>query len=735
MTLDQANRALQIKTPLGENALLLTTFSGREEMSRLFQFHLDLLSENPAITPKDMIGKPVTVSYKSGANEGNQRFFHGYVARFSAGHFDTQQKVRQYRAEIVPGLWFLTRNANCLVFQNKTVPAIIEDIFKRRGFTDYEMKVDQAAHPAWEYCVQYRETDFNFISRLMEQEGISYFFKHGDGKDTMVITDQTTNYVTCDPAKLNFMSSTGGSDYFDHFTHWEHQFQFRTGKWTQTDYDFTKPTADLKTSTSMTQAYDSESKYEIYDYPEEYPVDDKMVPAKSGYGTTMTRRRQEEEETQQDVVVGSGHALLLSPGVKFTVGKHIYKEEEGKAYVITTIQHTIHEPSAYGTGEGYGGEAYANNFSCIPATKPYRPARLTPKPSVQGTQTAIVVGPKGQEIYTDEFGRIKVQFHWDREGKRDENSSLFIRVAQVWAGKRWGATFIPRIGQEVVVSFLEGDPDRPLIIGSVYNGDQRPPYLGNGLDSKHPNEKNISGIKSNSTLGGEGFNELRFDDTKGKEELFIHAQRDMDTRVLNESRERIIGNRHQIIGWEKDGKKGGDWRTKVYGHQHVHVLKNHVESVEGNYQLKVAGEEGGNLDLVVEKNQTEKIGKNVSLQVGGDQSESVGGSLSLQVQKNQQSKVGEKFALESGQEVHIKAGMKLIIEAGMQVSIVGPGGFIDIGPAGVTIQGTMVKINSGGAAGNGSGSSPTGPESAKEAEPVDPAVADDSKSGIKSAYT
>ena len=354
---------------------------------------------------------------------------------------------------------------------------------------------------------------------------------------------------------------------------------------------------------------------------------------------------------------------------------------------------------------------------------------------MQGTQTAIVVGPKGDEIFTDEYGRVKVQFHWDREGKRDENSSAFIRVSQVWAGKRWGATFIPRLGQEVVVSFLEGDADRPLIIGSVYNGDQRPPYLGNGLDGKHPNDKNISGIKSNSTLGGDGYNELRFDDTKDKEEIYIHASKDLDTRVRNDNRERIFGNRHQIIGWEKDGKKGGDWRTKVYGHRHTHVLKNHVELVEGNHQLKVDGSEGGNQDLVVAKNRTEKIGKDSHLTIGGNQVESVSGSLSVTVGKDDQLKVTNKFAVDSGQEIHLKAGMKLIIEAGVQVSIKGSGGFIDIGPAGVTIQGIMVKINSGGAAGAGSGSSPASPSTAKEAAPTEPDLADDSKSGIKSSYT
>lgn len=735
MSFDQSHRSLKIKTPLGENELLITSFSGREEMSRLFNFQLELISQQQNIKPNQIVGKPVTVSVETGAHEGNLRHFHGYVNRFVAGTWDRHQKVRTYRAEVVPWLWFLTRNANCLIFQNKTVPDIIQEIFKRRGFTDFEMNVDSGAHPAWDYCVQYRETDFNFVSRLMEQEGIFYFFRHTEGKHTLVISDQVSSYVTCRPAELNFLGSTSESSQFDQIDEWEHQFQFRTGKWAQRDYDFTKPTANMDTKGAISHSFGEEPKFEIYDYPEEYPVHDKMVPVKSSYGTEMTKRREEEEETPQDTVFSTSRVGQLAPGYKFSIGQHIYQEEVGKSYVATSVEHSIFEPAAYSTGATYGAQSYSNRFSCIPATKPFRPARITPKPVVQGTQTAIVVGPSGEEIYTDEYGRVKVQFHWDREGKNDQNSSVFIRVAQVWAGKRWGATFIPRLGQEVVVSFLEGDPNRPLIIGSVYNGDQRPPYLGNGLDSKHSNDKHISGIKSNSTMGGDGFNEFRFDDNAGKEEIFIHAQKDLDTRVRNDNNERIFGNRNQIIGWEKDGQKGGDWKTKVYGHRHQHTKKNHVELVEGNYQLAVSGDEGGNLDLSVDKDRRESINGNTHLTVGMNQNEKVGQNLSLTVGENHQTKAGMKFAVDAGQEVHIKAGMTLVIEAGAQVSIKGPGGFIDIGPAGVTIQGTMVMINSGGAAGSGSGSSPDSPDGAKVANPGEPKLADDSKSGNVSKYS
>lgn len=734
MAFTQSNRYSRISTPLGEDKLLVTSFSGREEMSRLFVYQLELLSEDSNIQPNQLIGKAVTVSLNPDGG-AKPRYFHGHVVRFSAGMRDSVTGVRAYRAEIVPWLWFLTRNANCLVFQNKSVPDIIKDIFQRRGFSDFKLQVEEGAHPKWDYCVQYRETDFNFVSRLMEQEGIYYYFKHEDGKHTMVIADQQSSYFDCEPSSLRYIGSTSASQVFDDITSWEHQFEFRTGKWAHRDYDFTKPTADMTTSATMSKPFSTETQYEYYDYPQEYPIDDNMVPAKSSYGTGMTGRRKEEEEGPQDRVVAQGQVIMMGPGARFSLKDHIDPSEVGKSYVCTSVEHMVHEPAAYQSGQTYGGRVYTNSFSCIPSDKTFRPERSTAKPVVQGTQTAIVVGPKGQEIYTDEYGRVKVQFHWDREGKKDENSSAFIRVAQVWAGKRWGATFIPRLGQEVVVSFLEGDPDRPLIIGSVYNGDQRPPYLGNGLDSKHPDEKNISGIKTNSTLGGQGYNELRFNDTKDKEQIYIHAQKDYDTRVRNDNRERIYGNRHSIIGWEKDGNKAGDWRTKVYGNRQAHTMKNHVEHVEGNYELKVAGEEGGNLDLFVEKKRTESVGEDAHLTVTGNQVEAVNKSYSLTVAQNDQRKIGQKHAVEAGQEIHIKSGMKLIIEAGMQVSIKGPGGFIDIGPAGVTIQGIMVKINSGGAAGSGSGSSPDKPDAAKQAAPEDPAMADESKSGIKSAYS
>ncbi|MBF0235754.1 MAG: type VI secretion system tip protein VgrG, partial [Desulfamplus sp.] len=360
----------------------------------------------------------------------------------------------------------------------------------------------------------------------------------------------------------------------------------------------------------------------------------------------------------------------------------------------------------------------------IDSTIQFRSARTTPKPSVNGPQTAFVVGPSGDEIYTDKYGRVKVHFHWDRESKKDENSSCWIRVSQNWAGSKWGAMHIPRIGQEVIVEFIEGDPDHPIITGRVYNGKAMPPY-------DLPAEKTKSTVKSNSTKGGAGFNEFRFEDKKGDEQIFIHAERNMDTRVKNDSLERIYGNRHQIIGWEKDGKKGGDQREMVYQDKHLKVHRNDTTHIGGDMQLLIGGIEGdGNQDIVIKADKKETIDQNHHHHVKQDRIEKIDGTQSLTIGGDQQEKVGMNHALKAGNEIHLKAGMKIIIEAGLQISLKVGGNFVDIGPAGVTIQGTMVKVNCpGGMSGTGSGSSPASVKNAKKAKPVKPGMADNAKPG------
>jgi type VI secretion system secreted protein VgrG len=731
------NDYLRIESPSSlKDLFTLMAFSGHEEMSRLFSFTLELDSANQAIDPKDVIGQKITFCAAYIENKAKKwRYFNGYINRLSAG--TSESGHRHYQAEVVPWLWFLTRTSDCRIFADKKVPDILDEVFKDCPFQHkVDPKLKKGDYTPWHYCVQYRETDFNFVSRLMEQEGIYYYFKHSKDDHTLVLGDKAEHY---DDSKREIQyqySYAGGGVKEDVITHWVHQYQYVPGAYAQTDYNFKEqpprsnqhpdqPLLSTKPAKGRAKQFLHADKHEIFDFPGEY--------GKKSEGDDWTQRYMEEEEVACDVANGSGVCEFFSPGVKFqlkfdaSVSKTESEKSKGenRAYTLLSVQHSATNQTA-----GGGSETYSNSFTCIPANVNFRPARITRKPSIQGMQTAVVVGPPGSEIHTDKFGRVQVQFFWDRHGTRSqgkEEKPVWIRVGQIVAGKNWGAMFIPRVGQEVMVSFLEGDPDWPLVTGSVYNADQTMPYT-------LPDEKTKSYIKTNSSPGGDGFNELRFEDKKGSEQIFIHAEHNMDQRVKNESKERIFGNRHQIIGWTKDGNKAGDQREMVYGNKQQKIHKNQVEHIGGNMELLVGGVDDGqgNQDIVLKGTKKELIEKDCNLHVKGKRSEKVDTDQSLTVGNNQQEKVGMKHALEAGQEIHLKSGMKIVIEAGMQLTLKGPGGFVDIGPAGVTIQGTLVNINSGGAAGAGSGSNPTAPEDAKEAQPTEPALADDHKTGQKS---
>ncbi len=434
MALKQANRLLVLKTPLGEDVLELTAFSGVEEISRPFSYHLEMVSDNNAVQPAQIVGKGVTFGVKLA--DGTPRYFNGVVSRFFAADED-QRGRRNYRAEVVPWLWFLTRTSDCRIFQNKTVPEIVEQIFKDLGFSDYEKSQIKGQHPKRTYCVQYRETDFDFVSRLMEEEGIFYFFKHQDGKHTLALADQKGAYTDCKESEVDYPRDAGARAVTDHVTRWEHRYEFRSGKWSQTDYNFedhpprdeSTPAKLMMSSQSTTVQLDNVQKYEFYDYPGAFE--------KKDHGENYTKIRMEEEEAGYDIVDAASTCRTFAPGGKFKIKRHLSKSEEGKTYAVTSIQHSATEPGGYETGEP-AEDNYSNTFTCIPDSVTFRPARATPKPLIHGAQTAVVVGPPGEEIYPDKHGRVKVQFHWDREGKRNENSSCWIRCVQTMAGKGWG---------------------------------------------------------------------------------------------------------------------------------------------------------------------------------------------------------------------------------------------------------------------------------------------------------
>jgi type VI secretion system secreted protein VgrG len=655
MPYTQNSRLIGLETPLGNDVLLLQAVNGREGISQLFHFTADLLSENHSISFKKIVGKQVTLHIHYFGDE--QRYWNGFVSRFASTGGD--DRFSYYQAEVVPWLWFLTRTADCQIFQQKTIPEIIKKVFQDHGFQDFQDRT-QATYPQREYVVQYRETAFNFISRLMEEYGIFYFFEHDQSSHKLILADKPQVHKNCPVQHKVRFNYTSGSTVLheDIVQSWGAEQELRPGKYALTDYNFQTPNTSLMANVQTVAEIGGNTKYEIYDYP--------GIHTKKAEGDTLTKVRMEEEEAQHHQVTGSGNCRSFASGYKFHLDEHPRRDQDGD-YLLTEVTHSASAGDSYSGSGGGSEETYTNHFTCIPFAVPYRPQRLTPKPVIQGPQTAVVVGKSGEEIYPDKYGRVKVQFHWDRLGKKDENSSCWVRVSQPWAGKNWGSINIPRIGQEVIVEFLEGDPDRPIITGRVYNDDQMPPYA-------LPDNMTRTTFMSRSTKGGgsANYNELRFEDKKGSEQIFLNAEKDMDHRVENDSRE-FVGNDRSLI-----------------------VKNDQKEKVEGDYHAEVA------------KNRNEKVGQTMSLQVG----------------QNLQEKSGQNYAHEAGMEIHLKAGMNVVIEAGMELTIKASGGFINIGPAGVAISGTLVLINSGGAAGSGSGSSPTDPQKPDEAD-------DGSKGGKK----
>jgi type VI secretion system secreted protein VgrG len=660
MAIDQATRLLNLQTPLGENELVLTSFSGREEMSRLFQFQLDMISDNNAITAADIVGKNITFSVVK--QDDSPRHFNGFVSRFFAGDEDVEGR-REYRAEVVPWLWFLTRTTDCRIFQNKKSTDIIEQIFQDLGFSDFEIQA-KGNHPQREYCVQYRETDFNFVSRLMEEEGIFYYFAHEDGKHTLKIADSKSAYVDCEEKEVDYPKDRGSEAMEDHILSWEHRYEFRTGKVAHTDYNFKTPSTSLMTNEQTVMKLPGVSKYEFYDYPGLYGT--------TGDGQPLAKVRMEEEEAEHDVVDATGLCKTFTPGGKFTIREHVSSSEEGKKFVITSIEHVAYEPRGYETGTPEGPE-YRNQFTCIPDSVTFRPARLTQKPFVRGPQTALVTGPAGEEIYPDEFGRVKVQFPWDREGKKDENSSCWVRVSQVHAGKGFGGIDIPRIGEEVIVDFLEGDPDQPIIIGRVYHAENMPPF---GL----PGSKNISGLKSNSTLGGGGYNEYVMDDTKGNELIREHGQYDKDSTIEHDLREHVLHDRSRdvtnnetiLIGNNRSKHVKNNETTKVDANRTETVGKDETITINGNRTETVAKDE----KITINGGRTESVAKDEKITISGgrtenvakDESITIGASRTESVSKNEQVTVGEGRTHSVGKNDTLSVGKVLAVTAGDQIS-------------------------------------------------------------------
>jgi len=603
MLFTQTDRLMSIHTPLGEDALILNGFSGHEAISQLSKFDLDLLREGEAIPFQDIIGQQVTIKLVMTGDE--TRYFNGFISRFVQTGSETG--IIHYRAEMVPWLWFLTRTADCRIFQNISVPDILEQIFSDLGFTDYDLQLKGTYDPR-DYCVQYRETDYNFVARLMEQYGMFYFFKHEEEKHTLILGDSPETHPDHLGPETVSWEPTAHALEEDVITSLACEKDLRPGNFAHTDYNFTTPRNNLMAEEPSVVDIGGNSQYEIYDYPGEYKD--------RSEGVALARIRMQEIETQHFLVSGRSTCRGFSAGAKFTLSDY-FPSEMNQVYLLTSVHHVGSMGTTYSAGSG-GEEAYSNSFAGIPHSVPFRPPQKTPKPIVQGPQTAKVVGPSGEEIWCDEYGRIKVQFHWDREGQNDEESSCWVRVSQAWAGKQWGAQFIPRIGHEVIIEFLEGDPDRPIATGCVYNDENMPPY-------DVPANQTQSGFKTRSSKGGgpSNFNEVRFEDKKGQEQLYIHAEKNLDKIVeANETADIGANRTHAVHANDK---------LDVDADRTVHVKGAFTETIDGGETRTVTSGVtetiSGGETRTVTSGVTETITGGETRTVTGDKKETITGMI------------------------------------------------------------------------------------------------------------
>lgn len=641
----QAGRPMRVDTDLGEDVLLLEGFSGREGISRPFTWELELLSEEPGIDPDDVLRTPMLLTIETPS--GEDRLVHGRVRRFV--QMGRSEELTSYRAEIVPWSWFLSLTRDCRIFQEMTVLQIAEEVFESQGFSDYDIRCTRN-YPEREFCVQYRETHLDFVSRLLEEEGIFYFFEHETSGHTLVLTDDNSAVEPC-PGLPEARMSTPRVPEEDVVTDLVREHGVHAGEITLTDYDYLQPSLSLESSIS------GEGEGEVYDYhPGRYTSREE--------GERHARLLMELREAGRHLARGESSCRAFRSGFRFELAGH-FDSAANQPWILVELHHTG-RAGDYRSWESASLD-YENEFVAIPHEVPYRPPRKTPKPVIEGTQTAVVVGKSGEEIWTDEHGRIKVQFHWDREGKRDEDSSCWVRVATPWAGKGWGQLHVPRIGQEVVVDFLEGDPDRPLVVGSVYNANYPPPYDTSGAGSTK------SGMKSRSSKGGGGHNEISIDDAKDEEKIVVHAQKDMSTTVGNDQTRNITNNRETTVGVDD------------------------TCTVSSNQSLEV----GSNQDVTVGSNRSLSVGGDDTVDVGGDAALTAGGSVSAESGMDTSIDAGTEVSVGAATSITLEAGTQIEASAGASIKLSAGGSSIEIGPAGVKIstgaivdiKGAMIKHN------------------------------------------
>ena len=640
----QENRLIAITTPLGNNELVLYKAEIIEDLARPFSLNVEMLSENDNISLDDIMGQNVTVRLDT---TDNVRFFNGFVTEFH--QLPNTGRYSSYGAIIRPWFWLLNLSENCRIFQEKSYPDIIQVIFDELGFSDYEIKLNGTYQPQ-EYVVQFNESDFNFVTRLMEQEGIYYYFEHTDGKHTLIMADDST--ILPDSGDVTFHQQKDTYDIveIECISKWENYRKIVTGGIRLSDFDFETPSKDLE-FVSTDPKTNVLSSLEKFNYPGKYK--------ERGKGTEYVRLLMEKENVTYETKIAKSNVRSLFTGSHFTLKDH-HRDDQNSQYLITHYRCNLASDEYISNSNLDDTPIFTSEFTAIPSAVIYRAQLSAAKPKMVGPQTAMVVGKAGEEIWTDKYGRVKVHFHWDRYGNSDEHSSCWIRVAQTWAGKNWGQIQIPRIGQEVLVDFLGGDPDRPIIVGSVYNGSTMPPY-------DLPANATQSGIKTRSTKGGNAsnFNELRFEDEKGSEELYIHAEKDYNSMVENCLSETIGNNKTTQVGASHSETIGANMQVTVGGSLTETVLVNVAETVGVAMELTV----GGFYSETIGAQKTESVGANKSESIGGDKSESVGKNRTLTVSDDHTDSIGKNRSLSVGKDNKETIGGKSSISIDKELTV------------------------------------------------------------------
>ncbi len=705
----QENRQLRLKGPLGPKKMILTRADISEKMSALTETNIQFTSPDHNLKMEDVVGQRLSLELDD--SSGNTRYWHGHcVSCAFEGRLGGQGL---YRAEVRPWLWFLTLHADCRIFQEKSALDVIKEIFSDRGFSDMQDKTSATYEPR-DYLVQYRETDYDFVTRLMEEEGIYYYFTHDSSKETLVLADGSGSHRPLEnAAEILFEfkeggGTGGGSDSFkreeDHIYEWKSSERVNTGKVSLTDYDFTKPTTDLKALTAIPKGKHSHKDIEVYDYPGIHDTAD--------FGKKRTRVRAEALASEYKRTTGVGNVRTMAVGGTFKLKEHP-RAEFNKEYLVLSAIHKLQietdddtdgqtdtrlrdEPRELDEKEGQKKESYESAFTVQLKSEPFRAPLTTPKPIIPGVQTAIVTGPAGDEIYTDKYGRIKVQFHWDREGRKDEKTTCFIRVAQTMSGQGWGSFHIPRIGQEVVVQFEEGNPDRPIVTGMLYNEAKKHPF-------DFPANMTQHGMKSNSTKGGGGFHELVFEDKKNEEFIRLQSEKDYKETIKN--------NAEISIGFEK--KDPGDLTQKIY--------HNKTEELEtGDYSFTI---KDGLQVVDIAKTNSVTVGESETVTVGDEKTDDVGSNYTINVGDTLEISAGTKIKLtvggssiemtsseikitsttitvEGSGKVEATAGGSMKLAASGNMDVKGAmatfegSGMATVKSSGIlTVQGSLVKIN------------------------------------------